>query len=166
MEYLAKNNPKFKSKQEGATLMVVMSFLVLMTIVTVSATKISLVDVLVSGNDQQRVIAFTLAANDLTLHTKTNALDEAYDNDGFNNAQQQYEMDDSTSTLTKYITDMQEKYFCERDGLGSSIGADAPDCKLYDFQILLNQENTGAREDHHRGGGKMVPQSGSQSSLL
>ncbi len=166
MEYHAKNNPKLKSKQEGATLMVVMSFLVLMTIVTVSATKISILDVLVSGNDQQRVIAYNTAANDLTEYTQASALDEAYSHDGFDNALQQYKAADSTPALTKYITDMEQTYYCERDGLGSSLGGGAPECKLYDFQILLNQKNTGVREDHRNGGGKMVPQSGSASSLL
>jgi len=166
MIHYAKNNPKFKSKQEGATLMVVMSFLVLMTIVTVSATKISILDVLISGNDQQRVVAYTATENNLTLHAQTSALNEAFSNDGFDNIKQQYEMDDSTTAITKLITDMTQIYTCERDGVASSVGGGAPDCKLYDFQIFLNQQNTGVRANHHKGGGKMVPKAGSKSSLL
>ena len=61
---------------------------------------------------------------------------------------------------------MTESYPCERQGLGSSMGASAPPCSLYDFQILLYQKETGARENHHRGGGKMVPNQGSKGSLL
>ncbi len=161
-----KKNPKFKNKQEGATLMVVMSFLVLMTIVTVSATKISILDVLISGNDQQRVISFRELENNLTQYAKTDSLNDAFAADGFNNAQEQFTTTDSTSELTKKITDLSEQYPCERNGRGSSLGGGAPPCRLYDFQVLSNQQNTGAREDHRRGGGKMVPQSGSKSSLL
>lgn len=155
-----------KRKQSGATLVTVMTFLVLMTIVTVSATKISILDILVSGNDQQRVVAFQVAENNLTQFTQASSLGTAYAADGFNNSGQQYKTPDSTNELSRIITDMTESYPCERQGLGSSMGAGAPPCNLYDFQILLNQKNTGARENHHRGGGKMVPNQGSKGSLL
>ena len=39
--------------QQGATLITALTFLVLMTIVSVSASKISILDVLVSSNEQQ-----------------------------------------------------------------------------------------------------------------
>ena len=155
-----------KRKQNGATLVTVMTFLVLMTIVTVSATKVSILDILVSGNDQQRVTAFQTAENNLTQFTQTSSLSAAIAADGFDNAAQQYKTDDSTNALSRIITDMTESYPCERQGQGSSMGAAAPPCQLYDFQILLNQQNTGARENHHRGGGKMVPNQGSKGSLL
>ena len=166
MKCQIKNNPKLKSKQEGVTLMAVMTFLVLMTVVTVSATKISILDVLISGNDQQRVVGYNAAENSLAQHTKTNVLNDAIAADGFNNAHNQYETTDSTDSLSKRVTDLSVKYLCRREGRGSSIGGGAPPCKLYDFQIIMNQKNTGVREDHHKGGGKMVPQAGSKSSLI
>jgi len=162
MKYISSS----KRKQKGATLMTVMTFLVLMTVVSVSATKISILDVLVSGNDQQRIIAFQAAENNLAQFAKISSLNVAFSADGFNNPAQQYKTLDSNNELSQIITDMTESYPCEREGSGSSMGASAPPCSLYDFQILLNQKNTGARENHHRGGGKMVPNQGSKGSLL
>jgi hypothetical protein len=156
----------YKGKQTGAALMTVMVFLVLMTIVTVSATKISILDVLISGNDQQKIVAFQTAENNLTEFAQTKSLNDAFIKKGFKNPSQQFKTTDSTNALTKKITRMGEFYPCRRKGLGSSMGGGSPLCDLYDFQILQNKKSTGTRENHHRGSGKMVPQTGSKSSLI
>lgn len=159
-------NPSFKNKQTGATLMTVMVFLVLMTIVTVSATKVSILDVLVSGNDQQRVVAFQDTANNLTRFTQTDQLATALAVQAFRDGDQRFTPTDSTNEMTKILTNLVEKYPCERAGKGSSMGGAAPPCSLYDFQIRHQKTNTGVKDEHHRGGGKMVPNAGSKSSLI
>ena len=161
-----RNISNFKRSQEGATLMTVMVFLVLMTIVTISATKMSILDILVSGNDQERILTYQETANNLTALTQIDILHEVIRTDGFNNALNQYQTKDSTNETTRLITDMNEKYPCERMVLGSSMGGGAPSCALYDFQIKTNKNSTGAREEQHRGAGKMAPDSKSKFSLI
>ena len=155
-----------KSRQQGATLLTVMIFLVLMTIVTISASQISIMDILISGNDQQRVVAYQTAENNMTEFATTSSWYKAFASGGFDNDKQQYKTSDSTNELSRIITDLLETYPCERQGSGSSLGGGTPPCKLYDFKILLNQKNTGARENHRRGAGKMIPNPGSKFSIL
>ncbi len=52
-------------KQQGATLISALTFLVLMTVVSVSAMKVSIVDILIAGNDQSKSQAFVSAGQAL-----------------------------------------------------------------------------------------------------
>ncbi len=61
-------------KQQGATLVTALVFLVLMTIVSVSAAKISMIDVLVSGNNQQEMLLFQKTSRELEDHTNPTKL--------------------------------------------------------------------------------------------
>ncbi len=161
------NNPKLtrlKRKQEGAALMTVMIFLVLMTIVTVSATKISILDILVSGNDHQKSLAIQETYNNLKQLSQTSKLDLAIAA-GFNSSDQ-YQLTDSTPEVNKVITKIIEKYPCERAGNASSMGPGAPPCEIYDFRVKYYKKGAGAKETQHQGGGKMIPNVGSNGSML
>ena len=63
-----------KFKQQGATLFTALVFLLLMTIVSVSAAKISMLDVMVSGNNQQQMELFQKTARELDEHAKPEKL--------------------------------------------------------------------------------------------
>ena len=158
------NNQRYKGKQEGAALMTVMVFLVLMTIVTVSATKISILDILVSGNDHQKSLTIQETYNNLKQLSHTSKLDLAIAA-GFD-ASDQYQLDESTTEVNKVITEIVEKYPCERAGNASSMGPGAPPCEIYDFRVKYYKQGSGAREEQHQGGGKMVPNAGSKGSML
>ena len=178
-----KNNTPLGSlkRQEGVTLFTSLVFLTLMTIITVSATKISMVDILVAGNDQQQMEIFHATENELTNFTATAMLsvplerqDEGQTFGNGGGTVNGIDSDDNTFSFAgapagtaEVITDLEEEYACLRDGMGSSIGPGAPNCRLYDFQIRkTSNKNKSVRDQHHRGAGKMVPNSKSKGSYL
>ena len=157
-------------KQKGVTLAATLVFLMLMTIVAVSATKISILDVLVSGNEQQQMLMFQQAENDLKPIVSITRLVQAYGPTGFNgniaSNDRKFRLAESTTFVTKIITDLPVLYPCERNGIAMSVGAGTPPCDLFDFQVRSNSQVSGAKAKHHRGAGKMLPNLKSNGSLL
>lgn len=158
------------TKQKGATLFTTLVFLTLMTIVSVSATKISMLDILVASNNQQKMVLFQNTSNQLKETATIKNLRLTFTVDGFTGNvtgnDNLFELDGSPENIEEIITDMTLKYPCERQGLGTSIGPNAPPCDLYDFQVRSSLNSSSARDQHNRGAGKMVPNSGSKGSLL
>ena len=72
-----------KNKQMGATLITSLVFLLLMTIVSVSATKMSILDLLVSSNEQQQMVLFQTTANQLKQLTHVSKLNQTFGTTGF-----------------------------------------------------------------------------------
>lgn len=170
---IIKNNfalGKRLKKQQGATLFTALIFLILMTIVSVSAAKISMLDILVAGNNQQRMMLYQDTSNQLKKMANIATLNSSFTEDGFTSNVDgnptQFLVDDSPDNMEERITDMTLQYPCERQGVGSSIGANTPPCDLYDFQVQSTLQGSGATDQHNRGAGKMVPNSGSKGSLL
>lgn len=172
-----------RRKQKGATLPTTLVFLMLMTLVSVSATKISILDTLVAGNDQTKMILSQQTENCLRVSTHIRRLFIPLTNNGVGQSQgfvgnvggraDQYKFDqlldacqDGNVNIEEYITDIPGHYNCEREGQASSMGPAVPRCDLFDFQIRSNKPNSGARDIHHRGAGKMVPNTGSKGSLI
>jgi len=167
-------------KQKGATLITALSFLVLMTLVSVSATKISILDVLVSGNDQQQMVLAQNTENCLTRLTRIQQLSRTFTADGFQGnvpgrMNDQFLFPDQfipecitqNVTTAEIITDvLPENYPCERQGRAMSMGPGALPCDLFDFQVQSTRNTSGTRELRRRGAGKMIPDSGSDASLL
>lgn len=168
-------------RQLGATLFTSLIFLTLMTIVTVSATKISIIDILVAGNDQQQVEVFHQIENELTDFTDTVRLSVPLDRqksgqtfgnggakvNGIVTDNNTFSFADVSPNTVEIITDLEEIYSCLREGVGSSLGPNAPVCRLYDFQLRKSGErNKLVRDQHHQGAGKMVPNSKSKGSFL
>ena len=177
------NNKSLNSlkKQKGATLFTALVFLTLMTIITVSATKISITDILVASNDHQQMSIFHETENELTDFTATSRLITPLEREDegltFGNGggtvngvvtdDKTYSFSGAPSETAEIITDLEELYACLRDGVGSSIGPGAPNCRLYDFQIRkTSDKKKSVRDQHHRGAGKMVPNSKSKGSYL
>ena len=158
------------NRQQGATLFTALVFLTLMTIVSVSAAKISMLDIFVAGNNQQRMILFQNTSNQLNETATINNLNASFTVDGFTSnvtgSDNLFEFDDSPDNIEERITDLSLEYPCERQGKASSVGPNAPPCDLYDFQVRTRLKGSDARDQHNRGAGKMVPNSGSKGSLL
>ena len=162
-----------RSKQHGATLLSALTFLVLLTVVGVSASKIAIQDILIAGNDQKQMMLYQVTENQLKKLTNISMLSQTFTEDGFtSNLEEQDdkyqfdEIDTDKGKLTEIITDIPVIYPCERQGKATSIGPAAPPCDLYDFQVKTKGKNFGGKDKHHRGAGKMIPNSGSKGSLL
>lgn len=148
-------------QQQGMTLATTLVFLVLMTIVAVSATKISILDILVAGNEQQQMLLHQQSENDLKTIVNVSNLYKAVGPDGFQgniaDNNKKFKLDDSTNYVTKIITDLSRSYTCERNGRAMSMGRDAPQCSLYNFEVKSNSQGSGAHTKLHGGAGKMAP---------
>lgn len=161
------NNNRFQgkqiqSKQRGATLVTTLSFLALMTIVSVSAAKISILDVLQSSNELQKSILFQRAENGLkTITTVGKLYKPLIEEDGAEFAEDTgiYQLpDDLLADAELQITDKKIRYQCNGfNGKALSLGPSVPRCDLYDFSAKIQKPNSGARDQHNRGAGKEKP---------
>ncbi len=161
-------NKKYLNKQQGATMVTTLVFLLLMTIVTVSASKMSILDILVSSNNQRQLEVFQQTANDLKLITTPVKFLEAY------NANEHlipwgYDLDDQgniEADTKKSIASRDLEYICGGfNGLAVSIGPSESPCYLYDFKVKSSLNSSGVRDKHLRGAGKEFPD-GSRNSTL
>lgn len=160
--YKIKNHITNKSKQKGATLFTALVFLALMTIVSVSAAKISMFDVLVSGNNQQQMELFQETAREIDDHARpANLLKLVINTDAYSNPRvawdHNYPSIAAKPNLQKSITNRVIEYPCGAiNGLATSQGA-GNSCRLYDFEVRTRKQNSSARDRHARGGGKEYP---------
>lgn len=158
------------SKQKGATLFTALVFLTLMTIVSVSAAKLSLLDVLVAGNNEQQMRIFQTAENDLNNLTTVPQLYRPITqtpNHKFDETTGIYKLKNPDKPdLKQQIRDAKKRYPCEGvSGLAVSRGPNAQRCELYDFQVVVGKAASGARARHNRGAGKEKPNQGENSLL-
>jgi len=165
-------NIKVKKKEQGAALMTVMVFLVLMTVVGVSGSKIALVDVLVAGNDQQKMQLYQVTSTDLKELTTVIELYEPLVERTFSASTGEYNLTDSPTGVTEVITDMSKgdpniSYECGGfSNKAVSIGSNVPPCYLYDFKVKSRLANSSAKDRHHRGAGKEKPNPRKNSTLF
>ena len=157
-------------KQKGATLVTALVFLLLMTMLSVTASKVSMIDILIAGNNQQKMILYQDTHNQLKDTATIEKLNVTFTENGFTSnvtgTDDLFDFSNSPNNIDERITDLQIEYPCKRDGLGSSIGPNAPPCDLYDFRVRARLQNSNAVDQHHRGAGKMIPNAGSKGSLL
>ncbi|MEE9445137.1 MAG: pilus assembly PilX N-terminal domain-containing protein [Cocleimonas sp.] len=158
--------------QQGATLVTSMMMLVVMTIVGVSAAKVSSIDVLVAGNEQQKMMLFQTTQSDLNdLSTPLKLFAPLVGEVGEDDSKAEFDSNGkytvSTSTVkVAVITDLNTEYKCEGvNGKAVSIGPSTPPCRLYDFSVSTKKLNSGARESAHRGAGKEVPNDNTNNGI-
>ncbi len=157
-------------KQKGATLMTSLVFLVLMTVVSVSATKVSIMDLLVSGNNQQEMMLYQDNENQLKLLAEIGILGPILnanpDDPTIGNGADvhQFIFDDVDAAakghalkLSDYSNGGKDLYTCSRNGAGTSLGPNALKCRLFDFEVNSRVQGTSTRNVHHKGTGKAVP---------
>ncbi len=147
------NTLKFQHKQRGATLLTSLGLLMVMTVIGVTATKMSSIEALVAGNEQTKMKLFQTTQSDLyKFTTPVQLMPVLLDDTLFDNNDEYAAGHDSlkTETITKL-----SPYTCKGiNGLAVSIGGP---CKLFDFGVSTRSVTGGAREESHRGAGKEVP---------
>lgn len=160
---LHRNIDNLSFKQKGATLVTTLILLILMTIVSVSAAKISIFNVIASGNEQQKVMLFQQTENDLkNITTVIELYKPMTGDDGAEFAldtgvYQVPEEANSPDTKLK-ITDTNIRYACNGfSGQALSLGPSVPRCDLYDFEAKIKKHSSGANDRHNRGAGKEKP---------
>lgn len=150
---------KSTRKQRGATLFTALVFLGLMTIVGVSASKVSILDILVSGNNQYEMEVFQEADNIMTnLATPTEFIQTWFSEDGETDPWiHEKPANPQKPGLSEQIINRDIMYQCGGfSGLAVSMGPDNR-CRMFDFKVDTTKKNSGIRERHVRGAGKEIP---------
>ncbi len=147
-------NSKLQSKQQGATLITSLMMLVVMTIVGVSATKISSSNILVAGNDQQKMRLFQKSQSELLELTTPLKLLPALNTPTLFVNDEYVIIQESGSLKTELITKGKD-YSC--NGINGRALTENTPCILFDFRITSRSPLGGAKEESHRGAGKEVP---------
>lgn len=165
------------NKQAGATLFTSLVFLALMTIVGVSASKVSIMDLLIAGNNQEQMILQQETENDLKILTRVEKLFVPITNSGgsFDVDTGIYKLpsDPNRPHVNEQITDVDHDlpeelryYQCQGfSGLAVSLGPDVPKCDLFDFQVKSSRPNSSVVDKHNRGAGKERPNAKKNSYL-
>lgn len=163
---------RLPSKQVGATLFTALVFLLLMTIVTVSASRISIQDTYIANNAQQKQLMFQQTANDLvnlTTVIKLYAPITGSNGAAFAEGTGIYELpeDANKAGTAEKITKLNFSYPCGGfDGLAVSLGPDTNHCDLFDFSVDSRAQGfSGAKDRQNRGAGKELPTPGKHSYL-
>ena len=148
-------------KQKGATLFTALSILMVLTIVGISSTRMSILDINISKNDEQQMMLYQEAENALKKITKPIKLYEWIEERRADSSANGIDDIDTTHLKAKAsITNLNTEYACVGKGGAVSIGPEVPFCGLYDFHIDINKKGTGSRDIHHRGAGKEMPHNG------
>ncbi len=158
-----------KNKQLGVTLITSLILLIVMTIVGVSAVKMSSIDILIAGNDQEKMKLYQKKESNLLGLTTVLKLYEPLVESKFeakNNNTYSVPQKDAADYSIETIKDMKLQYLCRGVGaLATSIGPSTPPCRLYDFKIVQKPEYGNAREVGHRGAGKEIPNSNTNNAI-
>ena len=146
-------------QQKGATMITTLVFLLLMTIVTVSASKMSILDMLVSSNNQRQIEIFQQTENDLKLLTTPIKFFTAYSANQHGVAwEHDFPISSAKPNTNEKIESRDLRYICGGfNGLAVSMGPNTSECYLYDFSVKARAPNTGVRDNHFRGAGKEFP---------
>ncbi len=161
-----------QNKQRGATLFTALIMLLVMTIIAFTSIKMSTLDLLIAGNEQQKMLLFQETETKLSQLAISNRLNQTFTETGFvgnltdNTEVFLFAANAAQPDFSEIITSMQDYYPCERLGVGTSMGSNAPVCDLYDFQIKAKKAVSNVKAKHHRGSGKMVPKKGSSGNSV
>ena len=139
--------------QSGITLITSLILLVAMTLIGVTAVKLSTIDLMVAHNYQQQLSVYQEAETKIRREVSFYRLHD-------------WMMEDKQPPETKVdsivskasVSDLERSYPCKgKSHLANSIGPDAPACKVFLFSIDSDMKGTGARESHYQGAGKQFP---------
>jgi len=163
-----------RKNQQGATLITALMMLLVMTILGISAIKMSSISILIAGNDQQKLMLMQETETTLNNLTTPGKLIDPLIHEEVNGEKAQFDAltkeylvpNPFKSNMTETITDMDNLYSCEGfDGKAVSIGSDVPPCHLYDFNVNAVSQSSRARVERSRGAGKEVPNIAKHSFL-
>ena len=154
-----------KKKQKGATLVTAMVFLVLMTIVGVSASRNSAQDALIAGNDQQRVeVRMSSAA---VLRKKTTAYTVISNMPEDTDSPIALEDDSINGVTVKTSINRPDVYSYNCAGIDDRANSLGPDinCIVFDVVVRGYKEGSGAKNELVQGVGKEHPNVSDSSYL-
>lgn len=142
-----------KKNQLGLTLITSLIMLLMMTLIGVTAVKLSSIDLLVAHNYQQQLEVYQEAETKIRRDVSFYRLHEWM----INNQHPPVSEKDNIETKAE-VMDLNRQYPCKGTGnLANSLGPDAPACRLFMFSIDANMKGAGAREHHYQGAGKQFP---------
>lgn len=147
-------------RQQGATLFTALVFLALMTIVSVSAAKISMLDVLIAGNNQQQMELYQRTTREIDQHATGQRLLRLFqDQESTRNTKVPwvYNYPAVRPNLTQRITNRSVDYSCEGLNKAATSQGAANTCRIFDFEVTTSQPSSSARDRHVRGAGKEYP---------
>ena len=149
-----------KNKQSGMTLFTSLMMLLVMTILGVTAIKISSVDLLIANNYQKKLQVYQAAESKIQKDVDFYWLYRWMTTDA--NAP----TDDEDGVVSKSeVLDVGEEYQCTPNNLATSLGPDSTPCRIYMFQVEASMKSTGARAAHYQGAGKLTPNTSKGSYL-
>lgn len=142
-----------KKSQSGITLITSLMMLMAMTIIGVTAIKISSVDLLVANNYQQQLSVYQEAETKIKREVSFYRLHDWMMED------KQPPATSKNSIVAKAeVSDLEQEYPCKgRSNLANSLGPNSPSCKLFLFSIDADMKGSGAKESHYQGAGKQYP---------
>jgi len=141
-----------KNKQAGITLITSLIMLLVMTIIGVTAIKISSMDLLIANNYQKKLQVYQAAESKIQKDADFYWLYQ------WMSADINAPIDDETDIVTKSeIVDLEKEYPCTPNNLATSLGPDSTPCNIYVFQIEASMKSSGAKDAHYQGAGKLVP---------
>lgn len=155
-------NIKTLKKQSGITLITSLVMLSVMSVLVLTAIKLSTIDLIVSKNYQQQLEVYQAAESTLRKDVKFYHLYEWM----LDNSKHPGETKDDGVVSETLVVDLEKDYTCKgRQNQATSLGPDSPSCKLYMFTIDSHLEGTGAKDRHYQGAGKQVPNASKGSYL-
>jgi len=145
-------------RQKGASLLTVLVFLILMTVIGISTSKIAIVNTLVAGNDQKQIEIYQTAANELRELATVSQLATPMVDGLFDDTTGEYNVPVSSDKpgISGVITD-KNKTECNGFGKAISLGAGGILCHLYQFDVSAAKSNSSIKDRHIIGASKEVP---------
>jgi Tfp pilus assembly protein PilX len=141
-----------KNKQSGMTLITSLMMLLVLTILGVTAMKISTVDLLIANNYQKKLQVYQAAESKIQKDVDFYWLYQWMTTDV--NAP----TDDAKDIVSSSeIVDLDDSYQCTPNDLATSLGPDSTPCRIYMFQVSSSMKTSGAKETHYQGAGKLTP---------
>jgi Tfp pilus assembly protein PilX len=141
-----------KNKQVGMTLITSLMMLLVLTILGVTAIKISSVDLLIADNYQKKLSAYQAAESKIQKD-----VDFYWLYRWITTASNSPDGDSGTMVTTAKIVDLDRSYQCNPNNLATSIGPDSTPCKIFMFHVEAAMKSSGAKESHFQGAGKLTP---------
>ena len=142
-----------KKRQMGLTLITSLILLLGMTIIGVTAVRLSTVDLRVAHNYQQQLSVYQEAETKIQREVSFYRL-----HDWMMEDKQPPDTHKDSMTSKASVSDLERSYPCKgRSSLANSLGPDAPACKVFLFTIDSEMEGSGAKESHFKGAGKQFP---------
>ena len=141
-----------KNKQTGITLITSLMMLLVLTILGVTAIKISSVDLLIADNYQKKLQVYQAAESKIQKDVDFYWLYK------WVSSAENVPLDEAKGMVTtSEVIDIEEEYQCTPNGLATSLGPDSTPCRIYMFQVKASMAASGAKEAHYQGAGKLVP---------